>query len=39
MNTIKDRANKILNEVKAGIYHDLKAINWALAVLGDYRGD
>lgn len=34
-NQIKQRAHMILDQVKAGIYHDQKAINWALAVLGE----
>jgi hypothetical protein len=34
-NAIKQRAHKILDEIKAGIYHDQKAVNWALAVLGE----
>ena len=34
-NAIKQRAHKILDEVKAGILHDRKSINWALAVLGE----
>ena len=34
-NAIKMRAHKILDEVKAGIHHDRKAIDWALAILGE----
>lgn len=34
-NAIKLRAHKILDEVKAGVYHDKKAIDWALAILGE----
>lgn len=34
-NAIKVRAHKILDEVKAGIYHDARAIDWALAILGE----
>jgi len=34
-NAIKQRAHKILDEVRAGIHHDSKAVNWALAVLGE----
>mgnify|MGYP001319081235 CR=1 FL=1 len=31
----KQRAHRLLDEVKAGIKHDEKAINWALSVLGE----
>lgn len=34
-NAIKQRAHKILDEVRAGIYHDANAVNWALAILGE----
>jgi hypothetical protein len=34
-NTLKQRAHRLLDEVRAGIHHDAKAINWALAVLGE----
>lgn len=34
-NPMKQRAHRILDEVRAGIYHDQKAINWALTVLGE----
>lgn len=34
-NPIKKRAHMILDDLKAGIYHDAKAINWALRVLGE----
>lgn len=34
-NPMKLRAHKVLDEVMAGIHHDLKTINWALAVLGE----
>jgi hypothetical protein len=34
-NAIKLRAHKLLDEVKAGIHHDARAINWALAILGE----
>lgn len=37
-NVIKQRAHRILDEVRAGVSHDLKAINWALAVLGEPVG-
>lgn len=34
-NTMKNRAHRLLDEVRAGIYHDAKAIDWALAILGE----
>lgn len=34
-NTLKQRAHRLLDEVRAGIHHDAKSINWALAVLGE----
>lgn len=34
-NQIKLRAHRILDEVRAGIQHDAKAVDWALAVLGE----
>lgn len=34
-NPLKVRAHRLLDEVRAGIHHDAKAINWALAILGD----
>lgn len=34
-NQIKKRAHQILDDVRAGIYHDQKAVDWALAVLGE----
>lgn len=34
-NAMKRQAHKVLDEVVAGIHHDLKTINWALAVLGE----
>jgi hypothetical protein len=34
-NPIKRRAHAILDDVKAGIYHSLEAINWALRMLGE----
>lgn len=34
-NPIKKRAHKILDEVRAGIYHDQKIVDWALAILGE----
>lgn len=34
-NVLKQRAHRLLDEVRAGIQHDPKAVNWALAVLGD----
>ena len=38
-NTIKNRAHRILDEVRAGIQHDAKAVNWALAILGEPVGE
>lgn len=32
---MKQRAHRILDEVAAGIHHERKAINWALAILGE----
>lgn len=32
---IKQQAHRILDELKAGIYHDRKIVDWALAVLGE----
>ena len=37
-NPNKQRASRLLDEVKAGIHHDEKSVNWALAVLGDLLG-
>lgn len=34
-NPTKQRAHAILDDVRAGVFHDLKAINWALRVLGE----
>ena len=35
-NVMKQRAHQLLDDVRAGINsHDLKAINWALRVLGE----
>jgi hypothetical protein len=34
-NTLKQRAHRLLDEVKAGIYHEPRAITWALAILGE----
>jgi hypothetical protein len=34
-NILKQRAHRLLDEVKAGIQHNKQAINWALAVLGE----
>lgn len=34
-NPIKKRAHQILDDVRAGIQHDQKAVDWALAVLGE----
>lgn len=34
-NPMKLRAHAVLDDVRAGIFHDLKTINWALRVLGD----
>lgn len=34
-NPVKKRAHQLLDEVRAGIQHDAKAIAWALAVLGE----
>lgn len=34
-NVLKQRAHRLLDEVRAGIYHDEKAITWALAILGE----
>lgn len=34
-NSLKQRAHRLLDEVRAGMYHDPKAINWALSILGE----
>lgn len=34
-NILKRRAHAILDDVRAGLYHDSKAIAWALRVLGE----
>lgn len=34
-NIMKLRAHMILDDVKAGIYHPITAINWALRTLGE----
>ena len=34
----KQRASRLLDEVKAGIHHDDNSVNWALIVLGDLLG-
>ena len=34
-NTLKQRAHAILDGVRAGIHHDARAVNWALAMLGE----
>jgi hypothetical protein len=34
-NAIKLRAHAILDDVRAGIFHDLRAITWSLRILGD----
>lgn len=34
-NALKLRAHKLLDEVRAGIYHKDQAIKWALAILGE----
>jgi hypothetical protein len=34
-NPMKLRAHRILDELRAGIFHEPRAVNWALAVLGD----
>ncbi len=34
-NALKLRAHRLLDEVKAGIHHDAKAVDWALAILGE----
>ena len=34
-NPLKRRAHMILDDVKAGLYHEAKAITWALRVLGE----
>lgn len=34
-NPIKLRAHRLLDEVRAGMHHDAKAVAWALAVLGE----
>lgn len=37
-NPMKLRAHRILDEVRAGIHHDQRAVRWALAVLGEPVG-
>lgn len=32
---MKRRANKILDDIREGIHHSAKAVNWALRVLGE----
>lgn len=34
-NPMKQRAHQVLDDVRAGVHHDLRAINWALRVLGE----
>lgn len=34
-NRTKLRAHQLLDEVRAGIHHDPRAIAWALAILGE----
>ena len=34
-NPLKRRAHMILDDVRAGIHHDAKAVTWALRVLGE----
>ena len=34
-NPLKLRAHQILDGVRAGIHHDARAVNWALAMLGE----
>ena len=34
-NVLKQRAHRLLDEVKAGIHHEACAIKWALAILGE----
>lgn len=34
-NPMKLRAHAILDDVRNGIFHDQKAINWSLRILGD----
>lgn len=34
-NELKKRAHRILDDVRAGIHHDDRAVNWALAILGE----
>lgn len=34
-NPLKASAHRLLDEVRAGIQHDARAIAWALAVLGE----
>lgn len=34
-NALKMRAHRLLDEVRAGIHHDRRAVAWALAVLGE----
>jgi len=34
-NALKLRAHMILDQVKAGICYDQKAVDWALAILGE----
>jgi hypothetical protein len=37
-NPFKMRVHRLLDEVRAGIQHDARAIAWALAVLGEPVG-
>ena len=32
-------AHRILDEIRAGIWHSARAVNWALAVLGEPIND
>jgi hypothetical protein len=34
-NVLKLRAHRLLDEVRAGIAHDARAVAWALAILGE----
>jgi hypothetical protein len=34
-NPLKRRAHMILDDVRAGIHHDAKAVAWALRMLGE----
>lgn len=33
---LRQRARRILDDVRGGIYHSLQVVNWALRICGDF---